>query len=303
MLPRVSIVMSTYNRSNILQYSIGSVIKQTIVDWELIVVGDACTDDTESIVHRFNDDRIRFINLTENFGEQSEPNNIGVNAARAGVIAFLNHDDLWFCDHLETCLIALDRENADLVFSWSFALDRNEKGRLIGLHWSGHFEPRISIGASSWVFKRSLFQSVGPWRHARDLINLPSQDWLYRAWRQKAAMISTAHLTCVFVMSGDRKGSYSNRDFGEHAALYQDMQDPVCRAKFLERAIADLANTRLKRGVWPDLRRFIGSLVWDFSSRVKLNPASIHLWWRFRKKGGAIARLRSIRGLEKKEGL
>jgi glycosyltransferase involved in cell wall biosynthesis len=73
--PLVSIITATYNRSNILPYTIASVLRSTFEDWELLVVGDACTDDTEQVVSAFNDPRIRFFNLAQNVGEQSGPNN------------------------------------------------------------------------------------------------------------------------------------------------------------------------------------------------------------------------------------
>jgi glycosyltransferase involved in cell wall biosynthesis len=71
------------------------VLWQTLADWELIVVGDRCTDDTEVVVRGFPDPRIRFVNLERNFGEQSVPNNEGVRLAQGRFIAYLNHDDLW----------------------------------------------------------------------------------------------------------------------------------------------------------------------------------------------------------------
>src|SRR5690606_24951720 len=94
--PLVSVVMATYNRSNIIVYAIESLRANTLQDWELIVVGDCCTDDTETVVSAFGDQRIRFINLPENCGEQSGPNNFGVGLARGKYLAFLNHDDMWF---------------------------------------------------------------------------------------------------------------------------------------------------------------------------------------------------------------
>ena len=45
-VPRVTIVMATYNRSNVLAYAIETVLWQTVSDWELWVIGDACTDDS-----------------------------------------------------------------------------------------------------------------------------------------------------------------------------------------------------------------------------------------------------------------
>jgi glycosyltransferase involved in cell wall biosynthesis len=98
--PLVSVVIATYNRSRVLARAIDSVRRSTLQDWELIVVGDHCTDDTEQIVAERNDARIVYVNLPRNVGEQSGPNNEGVRLSRGRYIAFLNHDDLYFPDHL-----------------------------------------------------------------------------------------------------------------------------------------------------------------------------------------------------------
>jgi cellulose synthase/poly-beta-1,6-N-acetylglucosamine synthase-like glycosyltransferase len=60
--PAISVVIATYNRSDVLAYAIESVLRQTFTDWELIVVGDACTDDTPEVVARYveADSRVRF---------------------------------------------------------------------------------------------------------------------------------------------------------------------------------------------------------------------------------------------------
>ena len=59
-------------------------------------MGDACTDESESIVRSFADPRIRWENLTENAGSQWGPNNRGLELARGRDVAYLGHDDLWF---------------------------------------------------------------------------------------------------------------------------------------------------------------------------------------------------------------
>ena len=114
--PLVSIVIATFNRSAALRCALSSVSKQTVTEWETIVVGDCCTDDTADVVGSFDDPRIGFINLPVNFGEQSGPNNVGIERSRARLIAFLNHDDLWLPNHLEHSLVALHARCADLVF-------------------------------------------------------------------------------------------------------------------------------------------------------------------------------------------
>ena len=77
--PKISVVIATYNRSRALGHAIESVLRQTFTDWELIVVGDACTDDTAEVVARYAgaDPRVRFVNLERHWGEQSAPNNVG----------------------------------------------------------------------------------------------------------------------------------------------------------------------------------------------------------------------------------
>lgn len=113
--PLVSIVLATFNRGTVLAHAIESVRRSTLDDWELIVVGDCCTDDTAAVVASFGDARITFVNLARNVGEQSGPNNEGVRLARGRFLAFLNHDDLYFPDHLTEALAHLERTGA----TWS----------------------------------------------------------------------------------------------------------------------------------------------------------------------------------------
>ncbi|HEX7502350.1 MAG TPA: glycosyltransferase [Acidobacteriota bacterium] len=83
-MPLVSVVTATYNRSHVLSAAIASLRGQTLTDWEQIIVGDACSDDTERVVAEFADPRLRFVNLEENIGEQSGPNNAGIRLAVKG---------------------------------------------------------------------------------------------------------------------------------------------------------------------------------------------------------------------------
>ena len=116
MSPRVTVLIPTYNWSTVLPYSIGSVLRQTMPDFELLVVGDGCTDDSQAVVEKIGDPRIRWINLPTNTAHQSGPNNEGLRQARGEFIAYLGHDDLWLPHHLESAIAALDR-GADFTHS------------------------------------------------------------------------------------------------------------------------------------------------------------------------------------------
>src|SRR3954454_8989205 len=111
-VPRVTVIIATYNWSSVLPYSIGSVLRQTFTDFELLVVGDGCTDDSEQVVASIDDPRVRWINLPENTRHQSGPNNEGLRQARGELIAYLGHDDLWLPHHLAAHVAAIDASAA-----------------------------------------------------------------------------------------------------------------------------------------------------------------------------------------------
>ncbi|MDY9927886.1 glycosyltransferase family A protein [Methanosarcina sp.] len=91
-----------YNKEPHIKRALDSVISQTIQDFEIIVVNDGSTDKSADIVKSFNDARIRLINQ-KNAGV-SVARNRGINEAKADLIAFLDADDTWMPDYLETIL-------------------------------------------------------------------------------------------------------------------------------------------------------------------------------------------------------
>ena len=74
--PRVSVIIATYNWATVLPYSIGSVLDQTFTDFELLVVGDGCTDESADVVASFQDPRVHWVNLPRNTGHQAGPRSI-----------------------------------------------------------------------------------------------------------------------------------------------------------------------------------------------------------------------------------
>ena len=98
----VSIVMPTYNCGEYIGKTIQSVLAQTYEDWELLIVDDRSTDNTQKVVDKFatQDSRIRYIELEKNSGA-AVARNRGIKEARGNYIAFLDSDDLWKKDKLE----------------------------------------------------------------------------------------------------------------------------------------------------------------------------------------------------------
>jgi glycosyltransferase involved in cell wall biosynthesis len=297
--PLVSIITATYNRSNVLKLAIESVRWQTFKDWELWVIGDACTDETEETVNAFADPRIHFINLKENVGEQSGPNNEGFRRARGRFVAYLNHDDLWLPDHLETTLAGIEKTGADLVFTLVDAILSEGRNALGCAVPSMRYEPGLLVPASCWLLRRELIEEIGGWRFYRECHSIPSQDWLYRAWKAGKDLRLIPHLTLVAIYSGSRQGVYARREAWENQLYFERIRDETdFRAKELT-SIATNYETPWHRW-YPAhvliLRAARNALV-KGCVRVGLDPIAVRNFFLYFRKGAFIDRLRKRRGL------
>ena len=117
MLPTISILLPTHNQANLLSFAIRSVLAQSFQDFEVLIVGDGCTDNTGDVVRSFNDSRLKWYDLPKapNFGYANR--NIALREAKGKLIAYMTHDDLWLSDHLETFLPFFDDQNIEIVYS------------------------------------------------------------------------------------------------------------------------------------------------------------------------------------------
>jgi glycosyltransferase involved in cell wall biosynthesis len=97
--PLVSVIIPTYNREQLVSYAIQSILNQTYGDWELLVVDDGSTDQTEEVIRLFKDPRISYYQQ-KNLGPAAA-RNYGLRVARGELIAFLDSDDLFATDKLE----------------------------------------------------------------------------------------------------------------------------------------------------------------------------------------------------------
>ena len=117
-MKEVSIIIPSFNRSFFLRnFSIPSVIKQTFENWEIIVVDDGSTDDTEVICKEFadKDSRIRYIK-EKNKGPSSA-RNLGIREAKGEFVLLLDSDDILMPNALEELLREQKKNNCDIVYS------------------------------------------------------------------------------------------------------------------------------------------------------------------------------------------
>ena len=99
-IPFFTVVIPTYNRSNLLKRAIVSVLEQTFANFELIIVDDQSTDDTASVVNSFGDSRIRYM-MNHRTKGACGARNVGIFSATGKWVAFLDDDDIWLPEKLK----------------------------------------------------------------------------------------------------------------------------------------------------------------------------------------------------------
>ena len=165
-MPKVSVIIPTYNRLPFLKEAIDSVLAQNVEDVELMVVDDGSTDETGGEVKRHGG-RVKHLQHAENRGV-SAARNRGIRYSRGKYIAFLDSDDLWVKGKLKVQVDFLD-ENPQYPMCYTDEI-WIRKGRRVNpmlkhAKYSGWiFEkclPLCTISPSSAMIRRMLFSKVG----------------------------------------------------------------------------------------------------------------------------------------------
>ena len=232
--PLVSVVTATYNWSSVLRFAIQSVLWQTLQNFEMIIIGDGCSDDSAEVVNSFQDIRLRWRNLPENSGHQSVPNNTGLAMARGKYIAYLGHDDLWHPTHLASLVEELEKSNADVANSVCLIIGPPGSGvrRLTGIVSDGWTPP------SCVMHKRSLVTQIGYWKKYTELHIDPERDFLCRAKLNGSSFVTIKNVTAFKFPSAWRRDSYRERRCDEQAEYVRRIQS---EPDFLQREIIDAA--------------------------------------------------------------
>ncbi len=177
---KVSVIIPVYNQAQFIDKAIESVLKQSYQNFEIIVVNDGSTDNTEAIVKGFIDFRIRYICHSDNRGI-SAARNTGIRASRGEYIALLDADDEFLPEKLDMQVKLLQSEPSDVgvVCAWSFNMDKD--GNYISKRYLPRKEGYIFEGLLSTnymsvpalLIRRECFEKVGLFDSSLD----GQEDW------------------------------------------------------------------------------------------------------------------------------
>jgi len=181
LMPKVSVVIPTYNRAGLLKRAVQSVLNQTYQDFELIVVDDGSTDNTEEVVRSFNDNKVIYIKHERNKGAPAAWNT-GIRAARGEYVAFQDSDDEWLPEKLEKQIKAFKTASTEigLVYTgfWRIEGDKRtfspspnitpKEGAIHDALLKGNF-----VGTPNTVVKKECFEKAGMFDEKLPMY----QDW------------------------------------------------------------------------------------------------------------------------------
>jgi glycosyltransferase involved in cell wall biosynthesis len=165
-MPRISVVIPTYNRANLISETLDSVLSQTVNDIEVIVVDDGSTDATPAVVSSYQ--RVRYLHQA-NAG-QAAARNAGIRMAMGEYIAFVDDDDLWLPNKLAQQLDCLHAESAAWVYCDALVFDGTSGQPLhrfsqINTPHNGHVGAQLLIrdfiASPTPMVRRDVFDRVG----------------------------------------------------------------------------------------------------------------------------------------------
>jgi glycosyltransferase involved in cell wall biosynthesis len=127
-MPTFSVIIPTYNRADLIEKTIGSVLSQSAPDFEVIVVDDGGTDNSEEVVSRIGDQRVRY-HRKEN-EERAAARNAGTTIASGRYVTFLDSDDLFYPDHLSVATEMIGKYDEPEWFHLGYELRDKNRDRV-----------------------------------------------------------------------------------------------------------------------------------------------------------------------------
>ena len=159
--PKVSVVIATKNRADLLGASIHSVLQQTMKDFELIVVDDGSTDGTKELVESINDERVIYATTGDQSQGISAARNLGAKLSRGDWTAVHDDDDLMVPTRLE---VQLAQVEADIGLVYGAFVNFDDDCGTLELHHGRNYtygaalQTGFAPGHSTWLVRTRLLQ-------------------------------------------------------------------------------------------------------------------------------------------------
>lgn len=191
-MPSVSVIMPTFNHASFIRRALESLLAQTLVTWELVIIDDGSTDDTATVIRPFLDERrCSYVRLTENHGLGAAIN-AALACARAPYVAYLPSDDLYYPSHLDT-LVAILNSEPGAVLAYS------------GARHHGHSYDKEPIDGFPLQLVQTLHRrTVDRWAERGEIVTDDFERLYWASLRRRGTFVASKAITCEWVDHPDQ---------------------------------------------------------------------------------------------------
>jgi glycosyltransferase involved in cell wall biosynthesis len=258
---KLSVVVCTYNYGHLLPDALRTLAAQTVPDFELVIVDDGSTDNTEEVAEQFRPQFQEFRYLKKSHTGPADSRNAGVRAARGTHIAFLDADDLWSPLYVsEIRKVLSTHPTADLILCEGIIV-HSKNGmitqaalhrRLPGLCGSARSPDEIfgivqAFSPSGMVFSRDLYNRAGHFNVQTFGWFSEDIDWLFRALEAKAFCVCLKHRLYLYRRHGDNLTEKASDSFRSWLALYSSTLEESRRDARIEALARSVIRSRALR--------------------------------------------------------
>lgn len=265
----ISVIIPTYNRGSIIKKSIESVLNQSYVDIEVLIVDDGSTDDTEKVVANIKDSRVRYFRLEKNSGA-CVARNIGASLAKGEYIAFQDSDDEWDPRKLDMQLSFLRKGNFDFVFCGMTRIMLEDSNKR-------YYYPNVDLDDNKDYFLQLLYlnrvgtQTILCKKECFDLIKFDPNLKRYQDWDlalQAAKYFKIGYLRESLVVSCIQVDSISKSKEANKSAwksLYDKYYNEIIKDKKIHsKYLFRLGNEQVMYDINEAKKRYQESIVTSF---------------------------------------
>ncbi len=285
-MPKVSVVMASYNHERFVAETIQSVLDQSYQDFEFIITDDGSADRTVDVINRFDDPRIKLFCFPQNHGACRAINNC-INEAKGEYIAVINSDDAWFPNKLEKQVNFLDSHpDIGAVFSYAQIIDEDSNDLAENNHayqkifiqqnknrfeWLKHLFWGNCLCHPSILIRKVCYEITGLYdeRYAQ----LPDWDFWIRLCMRYDIHIITELLTKFRVHQNEQNASGNRPDAMtrfhlETTQVMRNYLNPLVIENFLE--IFSLSTNVPEAGVSVVIEKIESELIPFFIAKIAL---------------------------------
>jgi glycosyltransferase involved in cell wall biosynthesis len=213
--PVVSVIIPTYNRANLLQKALESVVNQAFQDWEAIVIDNYSDDNTQQVVESLGDSRIQYIPFRNN-GIIAASRNLGILHSTGEYIAFLDSDDLWYPSKLSICLEQFS-QGTDSVCHGMWIRKEGKLWKKFIPQQPNHdfyetllFEGNSTIATSTVVLKRDCLLKFGIFCEDLEIVTAEDFDLWLRLLKNNISWKVVPQILGEYTMHSSNSSNSSN---------------------------------------------------------------------------------------------